>query len=76
MTLAIETRALTKRDRKVVALDSLDLAIEQGEIFGYLGPNGAGLTVLLGPTSATGTVGGSPRDDPLVAPGGRGDHRW
>src|SRR5918998_5324600 len=49
MTAAIEIDNLTKdyevgfwRKRKVRALDSLSLAVEEGEIFGFLGGNGAG----------------------------------
>src|ERR671916_1194170 len=49
MTAAIEIDNLTKdyevgfwRKRKVRALDSLSLAVEEGEIFGFLGANGAG----------------------------------
>jgi ABC-2 type transport system ATP-binding protein len=30
------------REKKVKALDNLDLEIRQGEVFGFLGPNGAG----------------------------------
>ena len=32
----------------IVALDSLDLDVEQGEFFGLLGPNGAGKTTTIG----------------------------
>lgn len=42
MTAAIETRALTKVYRGVVALQDLDLRIERGDAFGFIGPNGAG----------------------------------
>ena len=49
MTAAIEIDNLTKdyevgfwRKRKVRALDNLSLAVEEGEIFGFLGGNGAG----------------------------------
>src|ERR1700744_2918250 len=51
--LAAETVALTKRypltwKRKVlVALNSLDLQIRQGEVFGLLGPNGSGKSTTL-----------------------------
>jgi len=45
---AIETRALRKEYGKVVALDSLDLTVPEGEFFGLLGPNGAGKTTTIG----------------------------
>ncbi len=50
----------------VIALDSLDLDIRQGEFFGLLGPNGAGKSTTIGilttrivPTSGTAKVAGS-----------------
>jgi ABC-2 type transport system ATP-binding protein len=54
-TPAVRTEALTrvfepkkkKEGGSVRALDSVDLRIEQGELFGILGPNGAGKTTLL-----------------------------
>lgn len=49
---------LTKKFGDITAVDSVDFAIEKGEIFAFLGPNGAGksttikmLTTLLHPTS-------------------------
>ncbi|HEX9162504.1 MAG TPA: ABC transporter ATP-binding protein [Thermoanaerobaculia bacterium] len=49
MNAAIETRALRKvYPGDVVALDSLDLTIPEGEFFGLLGPNGAGKTTTIG----------------------------
>src|SRR5918912_3695072 len=49
MTTALEIEHLTKdyevgflRKRRVRALDDLTLAVERGEIFGFLGANGAG----------------------------------
>jgi len=39
---AIETDALTKRFGDVLAVDSIDMAVERGEVYGFLGPNGAG----------------------------------
>ncbi len=45
--MLVETLALTKRYREIVALDACDLRIERGEVFGLLGPNGAGKTTLL-----------------------------
>jgi ABC-2 type transport system ATP-binding protein len=38
----IQTINLTKRYGKLVALNGLHLNIEEGECFGYIGPNGAG----------------------------------
>jgi len=43
----IKTRNLTKKFKDLVAVDSLDLDINEGEIFGLLGPNGAGKTTLV-----------------------------
>ncbi|HEX4056793.1 MAG TPA: ABC transporter ATP-binding protein [Galbitalea sp.] len=47
MTAAIATTALTKRYGDRLALDSMDLAVEEGSIFGFLGANGAGKTTTL-----------------------------
>ncbi len=44
----LETKKLTKKYRKVTALDQLDLAVEAGMVFGMLGPNGSGKTTTLG----------------------------
>jgi ABC-2 type transport system ATP-binding protein len=44
---AIETRTLTKKFGSFVAVDSVDLAVERGEIFGFLGPNGSGKTTTM-----------------------------
>ncbi|MES0278650.1 MAG: ATP-binding cassette domain-containing protein, partial [Dehalococcoidales bacterium] len=43
----IKIRNLTKKFKDLVAVDSLDLDIEEGEIFALLGPNGAGKTTLV-----------------------------
>ena len=37
----IKVENLVKRYRDLVALDHFNLEIEEGEIFGLLGPNGA-----------------------------------
>ena len=42
--LAIDIQNLTKRYKDVTAVDSLNLQIEQGELFSLLGVNGAGKT--------------------------------
>ena len=47
MTLAINTRALTKRYGSHTALHGLDLRVERGSVFGLIGPNGAGKTTTL-----------------------------
>ena len=59
--LTIETQGLTKRFGQQVAVDSLDLAVPSGAVFGFLGPNGSGKTttirMLLGLAAASaGTV--------------------
>lgn len=46
-SLAISVRGLTKRYGTVPALDSIDLDVPRGMIFGILGPNGAGKTTLI-----------------------------
>jgi len=43
----IETHDLTKRFKKVTAVDKLDLSVRPGEIFGLLGPDGAGKTTTI-----------------------------
>ncbi len=43
----IETQDLTKRFKKVTAVDELNLSIQRGEIFGLLGPDGAGKTTTI-----------------------------
>jgi len=62
---AIEAHELTRRFGSFTAVDRVSFEVERGEIFGYLGANGAGksttirmLTGLLSPTSGTGRVAG------------------
>ena len=43
----IETHALTRDFKKTRAVDSLDLSIRPGELFGLVGPDGAGKTTTL-----------------------------
>ena len=38
----VEIENLVKRYQELVALDHFNLTIEEGEIFGLLGPNGSG----------------------------------
>jgi diguanylate cyclase (GGDEF)-like protein len=44
MNAAIETHRLTKRYGQSRGIEELDLRVEQGEVFGFLGPNGSGRT--------------------------------
>jgi ABC-2 type transport system ATP-binding protein len=46
-SLAIETRALTKRYGRRTALHGIDLAVEPGRVVGVIGPNGAGKTTTM-----------------------------
>ncbi len=63
---AIVARGLTKvYNGRVVAVDHIDLDVEEGEVFALLGPNGAGksttigmLTTLIRPTEGRALVGG------------------
>src|ERR671922_839074 len=63
---AVETRELTKKYGRVVALDRLTMTVERGQILGFVGPNGAGKTttikILVGlarPTSGSASVAGA-----------------
>lgn len=44
----IETEGLTKRYGKVTAVDAASFAVEPGQVFGFLGPNGSGKTTTIG----------------------------
>lgn len=44
----LEINALSKKYKKVKALDQLNLSVKRGMIFGILGPNGSGKTTTLG----------------------------
>jgi len=65
MTYSIEVNELTKQFGEFTAVDHISFQVKQGEIFGFLGANGAGKTTaikmmsgLLLPTSGTATVAG------------------
>lgn len=47
MEKAIEIRDLTHRFGEKTVLDHIDFSVEKGEIFGLLGPSGAGKTTLI-----------------------------
>ncbi len=64
-TFAIETSQLTKGFGPLLAVDHLDLRVRRGEIFGLVGPDGAGKTTTLRmlcgalePSSGSATVAG------------------
>lgn len=56
--LSIETTGLSKRFGHQLAVDSVDLAVPKGSVFGFLGPNGSGKTttirLMLGLAAPTG----------------------
>ncbi len=61
--LAIDVRGVTKRFGPKTVVNGIDLQVESGEIFGFLGPNGSGKTTtirimcgLLTPDEGEGTV--------------------
>ncbi|HVH39808.1 MAG TPA: ABC transporter ATP-binding protein [Gemmatimonadaceae bacterium] len=66
MTAAIEVRALTRRFGDFTAVDAITFDVAPGEVFGFLGANGAGKTTaikmligLLAPTSGMARVAGA-----------------
>ena len=71
MVAAIDVSGLVKDYGRVRALDDLDLNVEQGEVHGFLGPNGSGKTttirILLGLLRSDGgsarLLGGDPWHD-------------
>jgi len=66
----LEVKGLTKRFGERLALDDVSFAVEQREVFGYLGPNGSGKTTtmrlllgLLKPTSGEALMFGQRASD-------------
>jgi ABC-2 type transport system ATP-binding protein len=43
----IETRKLTKRYGDLIAVNHLDLKLDEGDVFGFIGPNGSGKTTTM-----------------------------
>jgi len=43
----IETRKLTKRYGKLIAANEINLELESGDVFGFIGPNGSGKTTTM-----------------------------
>ena len=46
-SIILQAHSLTKKYRHTVALDHIDLQIEKGKIYGFIGQNGAGKTTFL-----------------------------
>jgi ABC-2 type transport system ATP-binding protein len=71
---AIQTFSLSRKFGDLVAVDGIDLSINEGDLFSLLGPNGAGKTTaikmlccLLRPSSGTATVMGHDiHEDPIA----------
>ncbi|MFN9375086.1 MAG: ABC transporter ATP-binding protein [Planctomycetaceae bacterium] len=43
----IETRKLTKRYGNLIAANQIDLKLDEGDVFGFIGPNGSGKTTTM-----------------------------
>ncbi len=43
----IETRNLTKRYGNLIAVNNINLKLEEGDVFGFIGPNGSGKTTTM-----------------------------
>ncbi|MCI8836291.1 MAG: ABC transporter ATP-binding protein [Ruminococcus sp.] len=72
-TVAVETRYLTKKYGEKTVVRQLDLKIREGEIYGFIGRNGAGksttlkmLCGLAAPTDGEVRLFGKPVSDPIV----------
>jgi len=71
---AIQTFSISRKFGGLVAVNSVDLSIREGELFSLLGPNGAGKTTvikmlccLLRPSSGTATImGHDTQEDPIA----------
>ena len=47
MAIVLSTKALSKKYQKQMAVDGLDMTIEQGDIYGFVGENGSGKTTVI-----------------------------
>jgi ABC-2 type transport system ATP-binding protein len=46
-TVVIDVRGMTKRFGDLTAVNGIDLKVRQGEVYGFLGPNGSGKTTFI-----------------------------
>jgi ABC-type multidrug transport system ATPase subunit len=65
--LAVQSTGLSKRFRRQMAVNAIDLAVPRGAVYGFLGPNGSGKTTtirlllcLISPTAGEHTLLGEP----------------
>jgi ABC-2 type transport system ATP-binding protein len=72
MATIVETHGLTKRYGRLTAVEDMELNVQEGEVYGFLGPNGSGKTttilMLLGLTEPTGGTARVCGFDPLREP--------
>jgi ABC-2 type transport system ATP-binding protein len=59
---AIEVERLTKRYGELLAVNDISFAVTKGEVFAFLGANGAGKTALLRAISGLNQVRGGSAD--------------
>lgn len=45
--IVLQTRSLSKRYKNFTALDSVDMTVYRGDIYGFIGRNGAGKTTIM-----------------------------
>ncbi|MCX4268158.1 MAG: ABC transporter ATP-binding protein [Lachnospiraceae bacterium] len=71
--LAVETTSLTKQYKDKAAVKQLNLKVQEGEIYGFIGRNGAGksttlkmISGLITPTEGEIKLFGKPINDPII----------
>ena len=70
--IAIETKNLSRKFGKTVAVNSLDLVVPQGSLYGLIGPNGAGKTTTI--RMLTGLL--EPSSGEILIEGNSTHHDW
>ena len=46
-SIILEAKSLTKEYKQTLALDHINLQIKKGKIYGFIGQNGAGVSIIL-----------------------------